>query len=214
MSTRDNVMLIYRMIIVIVSGIGLYLNFKLETVRIGILYFTNISNLLCFLYFLGVVVATITHKLKKNDFYYLSKGMVTMSITLTYFVYNLVLNNSGTVLIFDNHELETNIVHIVVPLLVIFDYVIFGTKGHLKKNYPYIWSSILIIYQLFITVYSSLGGRFLNGDKYPYFYMDASKYGIRNVLMSGLLILVFYIGYGSIIQTLDNKLAEVKEKKK
>ncbi|MBE6157453.1 MAG: hypothetical protein E7160_01510 [Firmicutes bacterium] len=214
MSTRDNVMLIYRMIIVIVSGIGLYLNFKLETVRIGILYFTNISNLLCFLYFLGVVVATITHKLKKNDFYYLSKGMVTMSVTLTYFVYNLVLNNSGTVSIFDNHELETNIVHIVVPLLVIFDYVIFGTKGHLKKNYPYIWSSILIIYQLFITVYSSLGGRFLNGDKYPYFYMDVSKYGVRNVLISGLIILVFYIGYGSIIQTLDNKLAEVKEKRK
>ena len=156
----------------------------------------------------------ITHKLKKNDFYYMSKGMVTMSITLTYVIYNLLLSNSGTVSIFDNHELETNIVHIIVPLLVIFDYVIFGTKGHLKKNYPYIWSSILIVYQIFIAIYSGLGGRFLNGDKYPYFYMDASKYGLRNVLISSLIILVFYIGYGSIIQTLDNKLAEVRAKKK
>ena len=214
MSIKENITLIYRMIIVIVSGIGLYLNFKFETVRMGILYFTNISNLMCFLYFLGVVIAMITHKLKKNDFYYMSKGMVTMSITLTYVIYNLLLSNSGTVSIFDNHELETNIVHIIVPLLVIFDYVIFGTKGHLKKNYPYIWSSILIVYQIFIAIYSGLGGRFLNGDKYPYFYMDASKYGLRNVLISSLIILVFYIGYGSIIQTLDNKLAEVRAKKK
>ena len=214
MSIKENISLIYKMIIVIVSGIGLYLNFKFETVRMGILYFTNISNLLCFLYFLGVVIATIFHKLKKNDFYYMSKGMVTMAITLTYFVYNTVLTNSGTVSIFDNHQLETDLVHIVVPLLVMFDYIIFGTKGNLKKHYPYIWSSILIIYQLFITIYSSLGGRFLNGDRYPYFYMDTTKYGFSGAFIGSLIILVFYIGYGSIIQTLDNKLAEVRAKKK
>lgn len=212
MKLKEKIELVYRTILVIITATALYLNFKLITFRFGILYFTNISNLLCLIFFSIIIILTISKKLKKNDFYYISKGMVTMAITLTMFVYNVVLSSNGNMSLFKGHMLECNLVHIVVPLLVIFDYIIFGKKGNLKKSYPYIWSLMLIVYQLFVTIYGALGGTFADGSKYPYFYMDVSKYGVYRVLLNGLIILIFYIGYGTIIQTLDNKLAKGKLK--
>ena len=55
MYDKRKLALIYRIIIVIVSSIALFVNFKLMTFRLGILYFTNLSNLLCLLYFLVLV---------------------------------------------------------------------------------------------------------------------------------------------------------------
>ena len=53
---KEKISLIYKILIVIVSAIALYLNFKLYSFRQGILYFTNLSNLLCFIFFLGVII--------------------------------------------------------------------------------------------------------------------------------------------------------------
>ena len=205
-SIKRGVALIYRIIIVIVTLIALYLNFKLLSFRMGILYFTNISNLLCLIYFLILVIMMILKKEKNDDLHYIVKGMVTMCITLTMFVYNFILVGDKSV--FENHMLECNLVHVVVPLLVIFDYIIFGVKGNLKKIYPFIWTMVLFIYQIFITIYMILGGEFANGAKYPYFYMDTSKYGVLGVFFNTLIILVVYIVYGKLIQVLDNKIGK------
>ena len=120
---KEKIKLIYRIIIVIVSAIGLYLNFKFLSFEKGILYFTNLSNLLCLIYFLVLVILMLTKKVKRDDKYYIIKGMVTMAITLTMVVYNFLLRSTEAGNIFINHQLECNLVHIVVPLLVIFDYI-------------------------------------------------------------------------------------------
>lgn len=207
-NVKRNIALIYRIVIVVVSAVALFLNFKLFTFKIGILYFTNFSNLLCLLYFSVLVICMILKKERNDDLHYIIKGMVTMAITLTMFLYYFILNSNAVA--FKNHMLECNLVHLVVPLLVIFDYIIFGIKGNLKKNYPFIWSAILFIYQIFITIYMMLGGKFANGDSYPYFYMNVSKYGVLGVFINILIILIVYIVYGKIIQVLDNKLGNRK----
>lgn len=207
-NVKRNIALVYRVVIVVVSAIALFLNFKLFTFKIGILYFTNFSNLLCLLYFSALVICMILKKERNDDLHYIIKGMVTMAITLTMFLYYFILNSNAVA--FKNHMLECNLVHLVVPLLVIFDYIIFGIKGNLKKNYPFIWSAILFIYQIFITIYMMLGGKFANGDSYPYFYMNVSKYGVLGVFINILIILIVYIVYGKIIQVLDNKLGNRK----
>lgn len=204
--------LIYRIIIIIITIIALYLNFKLMSFRKGILYFTNLSNLLCLIYFIILVIQMLLKKEKNNNLHYIVKGMVTMSITLTMFVYNIVLSSNS--FLFKNHMLECNLVHLIVPLLVIFDYIIFGEKGNLKKIYPFIWSSILFVYQIFIMIYSMLGGKFIDESNYPYFYMDSSKFGVVGVFINLLIILVIYIIYGKIIQVLDNKLGNYFNKNK
>lgn len=204
---KNKLDLLFKIIIVIVSGIGLYLNFNLLTIRDSIIYFTIQSNLLCFLFYLIVVILMITKKLKKNDMYYISKGMVTTAITITMFVYWLLLSSGDGMEAYMGHDLENYFVHLFTPLLVIFDYIILGEKGNLKKNYPFIWSFILIAYSLFNVIYVFFGGTFSGGVKYPYPYMDIDNLGLFRVLMNCLVIYIFFVGYGSIVQWLDNKLA-------
>lgn len=202
---KEKISLIYKILIVVVSGIGLYLNFKLYSFKTAILYFTNLSNILVFVFYLVGLILYFTKKLKKNDTYYIIKGMITMAITITMFVYQIIL--SGSMNTFVGHEVENSFVHLIVPFLVIFDYIIFGKKGNLKKNYPFIWSFILIVYQLFVIIYSLWGGKFMGSDV-PYPYMDISKNGIWTVILNCVLVYVFFVGYGTIVQTLDNKFGK------
>ena len=208
---KEKISLIYKMIIVLVSGYALYLNFKLLTFRQGILYFTNISNLMCFIYFFALVIIMIMGKEKKDEKHCIIKGMVTMAITLTFFMYNFYLRGDSSTSVFVGHDLETNLVHVVVPLLVMFDYAIFSEKGHLKKYYPLVWSSILIAYQSFVAIYIGCGGKFSNGLTYPYPYMDLEKYGVAGVTRNLIVIFILYIGYGTIIQMLDSKWGEKRK---
>ena len=206
---REKIKLIYRILIVLVSAIGLYLNFKFLTFEKGILYFTNLSNLFCMIYFLVLVILMLTKKVKRTEKYYIFKGMATMAITLTMIVYNLLLSSSGAASIFADHQFECSIVHIVVPLMVIFDYIIFGEKGHIKKEYPLIWTFVLIAYQLFVTIYTAQGG-----TTYPYPFMDIEAYGVGKVTINMIITFVFFLGYGTIVQMLDNKLGNKKKNKK
>lgn len=203
---KNKLSLLFKIIIVIISGIGLYLNFNLLSFKDSIIYFTIQSNLLCFIYFLGLVVLTITKKLKKTDLYYISKGMVTMAITTTLIVYWFVLVPEGGIEAYIGHNLENNFVHLFTPLLVIFDYIIFEEKGHLKKNYPFIWSFVLIAYLVFTILYVLVGGTFMNGDKYPYPCIDVEKLGLMRASINALIIYIFFVGYGSIVQYIDYKL--------
>ena len=205
---KDKIKLIYRFLIVIISSIGLYLNFKLFGFKEGVIYFTNISNLLCLIYFTILIILTLTKKLKKNDTYYIFKGMITMAITITMLIYNILLTTDGSMTAFNGHELECNLVHLVVPLMVIFDYIIFGEKGKLKREYPIIWSLVIVLYQIFVLIYISLGGTFIEGAIYPYFYMDVNRFGIIGVTINLLIIYIFFVGYGTIVQFIDNKLGK------
>ena len=207
---REKIKLIYRILIVIVTSVALYLNFELFGFKEGIIYFTNLSNLLCLIYFTVLIIMTLLKKVKRNDTYYILKGMVTMAITITMFVYNIVLSSNEGMNAFSGHALECNLVHLVVPLMVILDYIIFGEKGNLKKEYPIIWSLVLILYQIFVIIYVAFGGTFMNGATYPYFYMDIQKYGTFGVLFNLLIIYIFFVGYGTIVQKIDNWLGKKK----
>lgn len=206
---KEKIKLIYRTLIVIVSAIALYLNFKLLGFKEGIIYFTNLSNLLCFVYFTVLIIMTLLKKVKRNDTYYIIKGMVTMAITITMFIYNILLSSNGMG-VFKGHELECNLVHLVVPLMVILDYIIFGEKGNLKKEYPVIWSLVLILYIIFVLIYALLGGTFLNGLPYPYFFMDINKFGTIGVVFNLLIVYIFFVGFGTLVQKIDNWLGKNK----
>lgn len=210
---RKKLDLLFKIIIVIVSGIGLFLNFKLLTVRDSIIYFTIQSNLLCFIFYLITVILMFNKKIKKNDMYYILKGMATMAITITFFVYWLVLSSGAGMEAYIGHDLENYLVHLFTPLLVIFDYIVFGEKGNLKKNYPFIWSFVLIAYTLFDIIYVMFGGTFAGGVKYPYPYMNVEELGLFRVFVNCMVIYVFFVGYGSIVQWLDDKLSRKGEAK-
>lgn len=204
---KEKLSLLYKIIIVIACGFGIYLNFKAFTVGGAVIYYTVQSNIMCFIFYLVTVILKIAGKLKKNSNYYILKGMVTMAITVTMVVFQFVITDSGMTA-YAGNELASIMAHIVVPLLVMSDYVIFGEKGNLKRNYPFIWSATLVFYVIFDFVYVALGGRFGDGSIYPYLYMNIEVNGLLKVIISCITIFILFIGYGTIIQTIDQKLGK------
>ena len=205
---KEKLSLIYKIIIVIVSGIGILLNLKAFTPSGALVYYTIQSNIWVFVFYLIIVILKIIKKEEKNNIYYIFKGMVTMAITITMFIYQILLSTDSGMVAYQNLELECNLVHLITPLLVMSDYLIFGEKGNLKKSYPFIWSLTLVFYLIFQILYASIGGTFFGDEAYPYFFMDVDRFGILGVLANCLLVYLFFIGYGILVQVLDNKLAK------
>ena len=207
---KKNWSLFFKIFIVITSFISIYLNFKAFTIKEAMLYYTVQSNVLCFLFYLVTIILYLFGKLKKNNGYYIIKGFVTMAITVTMFIYQIVIANSSNV--YQEYELACILAHLVVPILVISDYLIFGEKGNLKKNYPLIWSISLISYVIFDIIYVMLGGTFQDGSIYPYFYMNVEKYGLLQVMINCFMIYVLFVLYGVIVQVIDKKLGNLRTK--
>ena len=195
--------LLYRMLIIVVSAIGLYLNFKFLGIRIGILYFTIISNIFCFVFYTIEVLLELLGKLKKNKIYHLLKGTVIMSITLTLAVYQLVLADKG---IYDGHMMACNFVHLYAPLLIMLDYVIFSDKGKIGKWYPILWSLGILLYGILCELYIFFGGSFLENSKYPYFFLDIDKFGTIGVARNLIIIYLAFVIYGYLIYYVDHKI--------
>lgn len=201
--------LLYKIIILIVSLFVVSFNLGLYGIKTGIIYFTNLSALAVFIFYFISFILYLTNRLKKTEIYYVFKGSVTMAITLTFFVYLFVLSGNMNL---ENHIFSNTLSHIVLPLLVMSDYVFFAEKGNLQMKFVFTWGIPLLLYQLFVFVYSFMGGTF-SGSKYPYPYMDVEKFGIIGVLLNCVVIFIFFIGYGTLIQSIDNYIAKKKDRK-
>ena len=199
---------IFKTLILIISGIGLYLNFRIAPVRYMMLYFTIISNTAVFLFYLITLILYLTKKLKHGNMYHIIKGMITIDITLTLVIYNVFLRD---VAFYQNHILECTFVHLITPALVMLDYVIFSEKGNLKTRYPIYWSLSLVAYAIFCYTYEGLGGKFLDGDACPYYYMDVNKYGIIGVTIFSITIFVAFLAYGYFVLYLDDLSSKSKK---
>lgn len=209
MNKSSKVQLIYKLLIVISSAIGLFLNFRLAPVSDMLLYFTTISNLGIFIFYLVSFILYAFNKLKDNKAYYIIKGMLTVNITLTLAVYNFVITGGE---LYDNNMLACSFVHLITPGLVIVDYILFGKKGNLKYSYPWIWSLSIILYTVMCCVYVALGGVFADGNSYPYPYMNYKQYGYLGVAFNCSLIYAIYMLYCYLIVFLDKLSAKENRK--
>jgi len=208
MNKKHKLELLYRIIIVIVSGTGLYLNFKLASPKKMLLYFTIISNIMVFLFYSTTTLLDLIQKLKKSHFYYAIDGIVTVFIILTMCVYQIALTDTP---IYSNHLLECSFVHIITPMLVLLYYFVFTEKGHMKKYYSIIWIIPLFIYAFFVQVYSHFGGRFLDNQKFPYPFLDVDKNGYIHVLMICVLFIIALLMVGEIAYYTDKYLEKREE---
>ena len=200
---KNKLSLIYKMIIIILSGIGVYLNFQIFTVKGALIYYTVQSTLFCFLFYLSIMFLNLIGKLKYNSWYYILKGAVTMSLLITMVVYQLFLSNTNA---YAGNEMTSVLVHLIIPLLVIFDYLIFSNKGNLKKSHPYMWSLTLVFYLIFYVIYALMGGKFNNQSNYPYFFLNVEEYGVIGVFINCIIIYGLFLIVGNSIQVLDQKL--------
>jgi len=178
------------LVIFIVSIVSILLNFCLFKDWRGLFYYTILSNLLVMFFYGLSLIKRIKGSLNENINYYVIKGLVLISIVCTMFIYNFFIFEDNN--IYANSPFVSNIAHIIVPIIVMLDFIFYNRSEVFKYKYIVFWEAPLILYYFFINIYSILGGEFLNGKKYPYDLINFEIYSNFRVFLNCLIILIFY----------------------
>ena len=211
---------IFRIIIVIISFLGLYLNFfSLENFSLMplISYFTILSNLFCFLFYLILIIKmSINYKnyQDKNGTFF--KGTMILCVTVTFLVFHNILKSTTFTMISKEYIMSwaNIIVHYLVPLLVLTEWLLFSPKNHLKYIDAFKWLIFPFLYWVIITINGLTGYQYPDGSNFPYFFLDLNRFGfliiLRNVLLIGVALLI--LGVSAVF--LDQNINKIKIKRK
>ncbi len=157
-------------------------------------YYTMQSNL--FVVFLWGLMLRKNHR--NTPGFETLQFTAAVGIAITFLVYHFVLVPVLIDLDVDYPLFTINdlFVHYITPWLMIFDYLLLTRKTRLRVMRLGSVIVFPIIYMVYVTVYQSLGGRYIIGDtvsRFPYFFMDVDQYGLMTVTGYSLLILVGFI---------------------
>lgn len=128
----------------------------------------------------------------------------TNSAALT--VYILIVGIIFYALLFDRtkpfgiDQLATHVLHGYVPLTYTLMWFFDFRQNDLKHKHSLNW----LIFPIFYFVYVLVRGAVI--DAYPYFFVNAGKYGYGMVAMYALGILLFFLFMGNILILIDNKI--------
>ena len=154
------------------------------------LYFTVLSNILCLGWLAFLAVRTGLDLARSGPRGASAPaprfgGAVMMSITVTMLIYLIILvpeaftQNTG----YRPFTLTDNLIHIVTPVLVILDWLLFTPKGSFRWYDPPLWAAIPYLYLVFAFGYGALGGTFGGGTQYPYPFMEVDRLGVGGVAL-------------------------------
>jgi len=199
--------LIYRIALVIVAGYGLADGFGMlegAPAFYQFAYFTDVTNILCFLYFLVASVYGVVRSRRfcgrPQLFLPRVKGAVTLSISLTLLVNHFVLHGTPFLVTEGCFDLSNLLAHYLVPIMVILDAILFDPKGRMRPLDPVLYALVPFTYLLYTFVRAKVGGPLIDGSYYPYPFLDVSVVGVavvtRNIAFLSLAFFaVAYAGY-------------------
>jgi len=187
-------------------GITLQTGLYKGTFDIGVFrMFTNISNLACAVYFI-FAASFIAFDKRRNGGASpcpLIKGICTMSITLTGIVASAVI--AGEFSLSTSEGIATILLHIITPVMIMADWLIFDIKGRYRSFFPLIWLLSPVVYFVYIMVTS----RFMEkGERmrFPYPFLDYEILGIPVLITVVAVITVVYVFIGYLCFGIDKKM--------
>lgn len=190
-------------------GLGLQIGlFKGELHLSSFKYFTNISNLLCMVYFFIDVIFLLAMRNRDGSVSWCPalKGVAMMGITVTWLVAHFML---GSFTMGPSLRVSIRLVHYVVPILTILDWLLFDKKGQIKLTAPLLWTVFPLGYFAAIMglAYFGKGVPF-----YPYPFMNVEKQGLPRVLITVAVMLVFFVALGYLFVLVDRLLLKAEGK--
>jgi hypothetical protein len=179
-----------------------------------LLFYTTETNLLVVCMFALLAVRTaggIKNKGVRGPASYHERlsAIVALAITVTMLVFWLLLAPS-----FSDYSFlltYTNLqIHLITPLLMLGDYFLFTTPGKLKRQDPWLFALIPVVYFTQATilgfsgfVYTSLPDGIRH---FPYFFLDF--YELQGwVMVYGLAILAFFVALAYLLLWYDRRRA-------
>jgi hypothetical protein len=201
----------FRLLLVGICTTGIILNFSLAGWGSGALellsYYTIQSNILVWLFFVGLIAYTWRHKGQTPvaPSYHTVKGAVMVCVTLTFLVYHFVLSPTMFSMEARSYAISPAnlLVHYVVPLMAIADWLLFDKKGSFKKLDPLKWAAIPLVYLAFALVRAQFASFSISGSRYPYFFIDIDRYGVGPVVLNALGVTIGYLALGYLVYLID-----------
>ena len=195
--------IIFKLLVILSLHTGILLNVMHTTSISAILsYYTLQSNIVCLIMFLGIMVAIISkNNYRANNIYYLLKGGVIMAILITGITYQIALAPNSFYMDI-SYTIRTErywanlLVHVISPVLVLLDYILFDEKGNFKYYYPIIWLFLPLSYVIYVYSYSARGGSFygIGGSReFAYIFLDYNQIGYSGVFKSITIIVVLIL---------------------
>ncbi|QKJ20948.1 Pr6Pr family membrane protein [Microbacterium hominis] len=180
-----------------------------------LLYFTALSNVLALVWMTVVALATARDLVRRGarglsnpspEFH----GAVMMAITVTMLVYTVVLVPSLTAGgSYVPYTLTDSLVHVITPILVVADWLLFTPKGRMRWVDPLLWGLIPWGYLAFAFVFGALGGEFAPGKSFPYPFMDVAALGLGGVALWIVALTVALEAVGFVYVAVDRALFRV-----
>jgi hypothetical protein len=175
-------------------------------------YYTVQSNVLC-LVFIAAAAVHAAIQIKKSGMSGPAtllprfKGAVTLAITVTLLVYQFML--ADTPFSMTSGYAGNFLVHLLTPLLVILDWLLFDEKGRYNIFDPLRWGIIPFYYFIFALIAAQAGVTYLGGSRYPYFFLDADAIGAGGVALYVLGIAVAFFALSYIVFAFDRWLSRL-----
>ncbi|MDR1217580.1 MAG: Pr6Pr family membrane protein [Oscillospiraceae bacterium] len=183
-----------------------------------LLYYTTQSNILV-LAMLGALIVRTASAVKRggaagsSSFFERLSAIVTLSITVTFLVYWVMLSPSmnadlKNLLSFSHPEdllSFTNLqVHGITPLLMIFDYLFFAERGKMKRQDPWLFAIVPYAYAIQSTVLGFSGAVTYYSGRFPYFFLDFDASGAF-VFVYLAVLTVFFLALAYLLLWFDRK---------
>ena len=209
------VSIIFKLLVMLSLLTGILLN-VVHTISISAIlsYYTLLSNSICLVMFVRIMGAIILKKDYRSDSkYYCLKGAIVIAISITAITYQVALAPNGFQMDISYtmrpERYWANIfVHIISPIMVIGDYLLFDEKGNLKYSYPFIWLGIPWGYVIYVYIYHALGGRFfgIGGSReYAYKFLDYKQIGYLGVIKWILVFMVAIFVLSNVLVFFDRR---------
>ena len=210
MTAWNKIIFFSRAFMFLAAFTGIYLEITKHGGFGMLLYYTVLSNLLVMI-FTGYLL----WKMRREGDYWQSssllrlKGGITMCIMITCVIYHFML----APLTKDFYRLENFLCHYIVPLWFLVDTIIFDKSRQYKWFDPIVWTVLPLLYMGF----AILNGFVLKMDvpnakdsPFPYFFLNANKYGWGFVFRWAAIIFVAYMVSGYLFYLVKN----IKKSKK
>jgi hypothetical protein len=177
--------------------------------------FTNVSNLFAWAYFALALVWMLADRRREeaSGFAPFLKYTAMVSLLVTMLIAHFMLFDA----MFKDGQLVWHLValHYVVPLMTLFDWVLFDEKGKMPVWGPLAWMSLVTAYLVIVMVGAGPLGIFLGGgttadvSRYPYTFLDPGISGVGGVAAFCGAMLVAFIVLGYVLFGLDRLFAKL-----
>lgn len=207
--------LAYKCVVCALAGAGLFWHSGIATggfrpFMLG--YFTTAVSLLVFLYYL-VDIGFHLYGLARYGRHGTTSanrvfkcGLVVAAL-MTATIYAAVLAENSLFAADPATRLPGVILHVVVPVLVLFDYIFFEAKGRLRFSWPLVWLGLPLLYYMGVLSSALFGVRYMGGARFPYPFLDVDALGWGGVVPALLAIAGLWLLYGLLLVGLDRLMA-------